>query len=435
MQIKVEKVDGVNAKVEAKISKELLKKKEDKIVDGIAKNAKLDGFRQGKVPKAIVKERNKNQIEQDVNSQALRELLDLAIEELEMEIGSIIGEPQVSKFEKVADGVETELKISFRPNVTLEGYEECIPEIKTPRVTKKEVQERIDDMLKGSAPFKDAEEGKALEKGDFAVIDFEGFIDGEPFQGGKAEGYSLEIGSGSFIPGFEDALIGMKIGEEQEINVNFPKEYHSADFAGKPAMFKVKLNKIQTKDIPEKLDVEDVRKFLPEEENLTVELFEEKVKDQIKSEKLSKLYNEDIKPKFVEKVVEKITFDLPENIVEQEIDMILKSSLQGKKPEELNEYKDNPDKLKEERDSLREDASNSVKLTFIVDELSRKEEISVSDEEVNQMIYLEAMQRRQDPKAYLEEYEKKGLLPSVKMAIIEDRLFGKIFDTKRKAKK
>jgi len=427
MQIKVERIDSANAKAEAKVSKAFLDEKQKKMAAEVAKTMKVDGFRKGKVPPHVVMARHGQQIQQDVEQEALRLFLNDALKELGVENSAVVGEPSITKMDKTDDGLDVEIKISFRPEIDLGDYKALIPEYKTPRILKKDIDERVNTMLKLSAPLKPLARKRAVKDGDFVQIDFEGFIDGEAFEGGKAEKYSLEIGSGSFIPGFEDGIIGMKIGEEKEIEVTFPKEYNSKDLAGKASVFKVKLHDIQVKDIPKEPSEETLKQLLPGEENPTMETLEAQVKEQLKNEKLTKIFAEEVKPKFIEAAVEKIEFALPENIVDQEIDMQVRNIFQKLSEDEIKEYSENPEKITEKREEYRKAATDSVKLTFIVDELAKAEKIKVDDQEVMQMIYFEAMQQGQDPKAYYEQYEKQGVLPAIKMSIVEDRLFTQLF--------
>jgi trigger factor len=427
MQIKVERVDSANAKAEAKVSKAFLDEKQKKMAAEVAKTMKVDGFRKGKVPPHVVMARHGQQIQQDVEQEALRVFLNDALKELGVENSAVVGEPSITKMDKTDDGLDVEIKISFRPEIDLGDYKALIPEYKTPRILKKDIEERVNTMLKLSAPLKPLARKRAVKDGDFVQIDFEGFIDGVAFEGGKAENYSLEIGSGSFIPGFEDGVIGMKIGEEKDIEVTFPKEYNSKDLAGKASIFKVKVNDIQVKDIPKEPSEETLKQLLPGEENPTMETLEAQVKDQLKNEKLAKVFSDEVKPKFIETAVEKIEFALPENIVDQEIDMQVRNIFQKLSEDEIKEYSENPEKITEKREEYRKAATDSVKLTFIVDELAKAEKIKVEDQEVMQMIYFEAMQQGQDPKAYYEQYEKQGVLPAIKMSIVEDRLFTQLF--------
>ena len=427
MQIKVNRINSANASVEATISSAHLQKKEEKLIASAASNMKVDGFRKGKVPAHLVKARYGKQLKDDAQTEALRDLYNQALEELSIKPDAIVGEPSFSKFEEKEGGLELEMKLSMRPTVIVDGYKECVPEYKTPKVTKKEVGERLEKMMQLTAGLKDIEEKRAVEKGDFVVINFEGFLDGVAFEGGKAEGYTLEIGSNSFIPGFEDGIIGMNAGESKDIEVTFPENYGKAELAGKPTVFKITLNAIQVKDVPKKPTEEILKRLLPGVENPTAETLEAQIEEELRNEKLGKIFNEEVKPKFVENILEKLSLDLPENIVEQEIDLQMRGVFNKMDEETIKEYSTNPEKIKEKREEFREEATKSVKLTFIVDELARAEGINVSDQEVLQMIYFEAMQQGANPKEYLEYYQKQGILPAIKMSIIEERLFNKLF--------
>ena len=427
MQIKVNRTNSANAAVEATISPALLQKKEEKMIASASSNMKVDGFRKGKVPAHIVKARYGKQLKEDAQTEVLRELYTKALAELGIQADIVVGEPSFSKFEEKDGGLELVMKLSFKPTIVIEGYKECVPEYKTPKITKKEISERLDKTLALVAELKTVEEKRAVKSGDFVVIDFEGFLDGVAFEGGKAEGYTLEIGSNSFIPGFEDGIIGMKAGKSKDIEVTFPEAYGNKDLAGKPTVFKVEVKEIKAKDIPETPSEEMIKKLLPGVENPTLETLEGQIEDEIRNEKLAKIFNDEVKPKFVENVLEKIIFDLPENIVDQEIDLQMRSVFGKLSEDEIKEFAGNPEKIKEKREEFRAESEKSVKLTFIVDELAKQESINVSDQEVLQMIYFEAMQQGANPKEYLEFYEKQGVLPAIKMSIIEERLFNKLF--------
>lgn len=427
MQIKVNRINSANASVEATISSALLQKKEEKLIASASSNMKVDGFRKGKVPAHLVKARYGKQLKDDAQTEALRDLYNQALAELSIKPDAIVGEPSFSKFEEKEGGLELEMKLSMRPTVIVDGYKECVPEYKAPKVTKKEIGERLEKMMQLTAGLKDVEEKRAVEKGDFVIINFEGFLDGVAFEGGKAEGYTLEIGSNSFIPGFEDGIIGMNAGESKDIEVTFPENYGKVELAGKPTVFKITLSAIQVKDVPKKPTEEILKRLLPGVENPTTEALEAQIEEELRNEKLGKIFNEEVKPKFVENILEKLSLDLPENIVEQEIDLQMRGVFNKMDEETIKEYSTNPEKIKEKREEFREEATKSVKLTFIVDELARAEGINVSDQEVLQMIYFEAMQQGANPKEYLEYYQKQGILPAIKMSIIEERLFTKLF--------
>ncbi len=429
MEVTATKTDSANVSVEAKIAKSDIDKKVEKIAKQAAKQMNIDGFRPGKAPVSVVKKRLGERLVQDAEAEALRDVLNSASKELNLDADKIIGEPAVTKFERGEEEIEVELKLSLRPEIEIEGVEELVPEVKTPRVTKKEVEERIKELAEAQAPFESLEEDRGLEEGDMAVFDFEGFLDGKPFEGGKAENFELRIGSNQFIPGFEEQMKGMKKGESRRIKVTFPEDYGNKELAGKEAEFEIKLHDIKVKQ-PVKIDDELAKKLLPGDEEATLDKLEKEVKEQIRSEKLSKIYNEELKPKLVEALVEKFTFDLPQSVVDQEIEMALRNKVQQMSEEELEELRSNEEKVKELRESLREDAEKSVRATFIVDALARKEGVDVSEQEMMQTIYYEAMSMGQDPQQTFEYYQKQNLLPAIKMAMIEDRLLTKLLNDK-----
>ena len=424
MKVTVEKKDDANIVVSGEIEKSAI----DKIVDRLAKEAgkqiKVDGFRPGKVPAHIVKKLHGEKLEQDAEGEALRELMNEGLKEAGVNASDMIGEPMFKKFDKKDEKIEVELEISLQPKFEAEGYESVIPSFEKPEVEDKEVDERIEELAKQSAPLEKIKRKRMVRDGDTVIIDFEGFVDGEAFEGGKAEKYALKIGSGSFIPGFEDQIIGMKYDEEKTITVKFPEEYQAENLAGKDAEFKVKLHEIQEQVVPEIDD--ELAKKITGDENATLEDLKNRIKDQIQNEKIAKLYQDELKPKVIEALVAHFDFALPNNIVEQELDAKVNQKAQTMTQEELNEYKENPSKVDELRDELRDEAKDSVKATFIVDALAKKEGIKVEDAEVSQALYYEALMSGQDPQQIIEYYQKNNLLPAIKMSMIEDKLFGKL---------
>ena len=425
MEVTAKKIDDANVLVTAKILKSDLEEKITKLAKEAGKQVKVDGFRKGKVPVHVVKAMYGEKLEQDAEGEAVREILDQASSELGLKPDAILGQPTFKKFEKTDDGIDVEVELSLRPEFEPEGYAELAPQYDEQTVEDKERDERLESLIQAQAPFEKIKRKRMLRKDDMAILDFAGSIDGTPFDGGTAEDFSLRIGSGQFIPGFEDQIIGMKPEEEKVITVTFPESYHSKDLAGKEAEFEVKIKEIQEKIIPE-LDDELAAKLLQGEENPTVDLLKEKVTEQIKSEKLSKIYNEELKPKMVAALVEKFDFALPNNIVEQEIDAKVNAKAGTMSEEELSTYKDNVEKVETLREELRQDAIDSVKATFIVDAIARKEGIDVKDEEVTQAIYYEAMMSGQDAQQVIKHYQDNNLLPAVKMGMIEDKLFSKL---------
>ena len=431
MDIKVNKINSANAEINAAITRNTIDANVDKIAKQLSKSANVPGFRKGKVPVSAVKQQYGERLIQDAEAEALRELLNKGLEMMEIANDALIGEPQIAKFDKTDDLIDVMVKIAMRPAIELGDYAALVETFDKPAISDEEVMKRIEELAQAQAPYVDVEEDRALVDGDTALINFEGFLDGEAFQGGKAEDFSLRLGSGQFIPGFEDQVIGMKKGEEKTIDVTFPENYGSETLAGKPAQFKVKVNAIQTKG-EVAIDDELAKKMLPGDEEATLDLLKEKVKEQLENEALSKLYNEELKPKLLETFVDSFNFDLPDFVVDQEMDMALNKKARELSEEELNELKESEEKVKELRETFRDDASRSVKATFIIDALAKAEGVEVPEQEVMQTIYFEAMQMGQDPAQAYEHYKNAGYLPAIQMSMVEDKLLSKLLNDKIK---
>lgn len=425
MEVKAKLLNPANATASTQIKADELNAKVENLAKKAAKNIKIDGFRKGKVPTAQVLKRYGKDLENDAKNDLFRDIITESLKIVDKKVDAVIGEPMVLKFDEKDGNIDVEIEISFKPEVDINGFESIIPEFSTPRITKKEIEEKTNEFLTMMAPVEKIEK-EILEKGDFAKFDFEGFVDGEAFEGGKAEGYVLEIGSNQFIPGFEDGMIGLKVGEEKDINVNFPDAYGAAHLAGKPAVFKVKLHEIHGKKVG-KLDEETLKKLMPNEENVSVEKFEERLKEQLRADKMQKLINDELKSKFAEAAVAKFVFDLPKNIVEQEIDMQFRNAWGNFSEDEKKKFSTDKEEALKQRETYRNEAEKSVKLTFIIDELAKFKGITVSDAELVQAVYFEAYRYGIDPKKHLDDYKKQGILPAIKMAMIEEKLFNNLF--------
>jgi trigger factor len=296
-----------------------------------------------------------------------------------------------------------------------------------PTVDEKELEDELTRIAEQGAPLEKLKRKRMARSGDHAVIDFEGFKDGEPFEGGKAENYTLELGSNSFIPGFEDQVIGMKYEEEKEISVTFPEEYQAADLAGADVVFKVKLHELQEKVTPE-LNDELAKKVLPNDENATLETLKEQVNEQLLNQKKMKYFMEEIKPAYTQSLVDGLEFAVPSILVDQEINQQLNGKVGQMSEDEIKALQEDPESVKKMQEELKPDAVNSVKATFIIDALAKAEAVEVSDQEVTQTLYYEAMMQGQDGQALIKQYEEAGYLPMIKMSMIESKVMNKILD-------
>lgn len=428
MSLKTQRVNDANAIASSTISAELVDKKSQAITQQFAKSVNIHGFRKGKAPVSIVKQRYAKQIQQEVEQEAVRESFQQALKDLKIEQKDVLGNPAITKFERKGEEIDVEFKISLAPKVDLSKLKSCVPDAKIKEPSLKEIDERLDEIAKAQAPLVEAKATAKLAEGDTANIDFEGFIGDKAFEGGKAEGFDLVIGSNQFIAGFEPQLIGMKKGEEKDIKVTFPENYQAKDLAGKEATFKIRLNAIKVKG-ESKLDDEMAKKLL-NNADATLQTLKDQIKLQLQNEARVKLYNEELKPKLVENILETIKFDLPDLIVEQEMNILLNNYARTLTQEEFEKFQNDSKAIEAKRKELEEEARKSVRITFIVDSASKEYGVQVQDNEVIQALYYEAMMAGQNPKATLEFYQKQNLLPAVKMAMLEDRILTMLLDEK-----
>jgi len=431
MEIKTNKIDGANAEIEAVIPREVVDANLEKIAKELAKTASVQGFRKGKVPVSIVKKQHGERLVQDAEAEALREVLNKGLDDLKVSMDLLIGEPNISKFDKNEDKIEVMVKVALRPEIELGQYADMVEEFEKPTVSDEDINKRLEEIADSQAEYVDIKEERAAQDGDTVIIDFEGSVDGELFPGGAAKDFALVLGSKQFIPGFEDQVVGMKKGEEKVVKVTFPENYGGENLAGKDAEFKVTVHNIQEK-APVTIDDEFAAKILAGQENATLEDLKSQIKAHLESEAVAKLYNEELKPSLLETYVSKFEFDLQEFVVEQEIDVALNKKASTMSEEEIKELRESKEKLEELRETFREDAQKSVRATFIIDALAAAENVKVEENEVMQTIYYEAMQMGQDPRAAYDKYKEAGYLPAIQMSMVEDKVLTQILNSKMK---
>ena len=342
-------------------------------------NAKttIDGFRKGKAPR--------NVFERNYPGQIVMEAADVAIDKeykriiMEDKILPIL-EPKVDIVKVTDEALEVNFTFITEPEVKLGEYKNLKVKKETVKVTKEEVQEKIDSLLRSYAEII-VKESDTVESGDLAIIDFEGFKDGVAFEGGKGENYSLEIGSNTFIPGFEDGVIGMKKGETKDLTLTFPEDYGMEDLAGKEVVFKVTVNEIKTRVVPE-LDKEFFEDLGMEDINTKEEL-EAKMKEEIKEEKEEKAEHTYVDA-LLEKATSNMKIEIDEEIVEYEAesmyhDFMHRMSHQGITEEIYLQYANT---TKEDIVShMKEEASRRLKNSYLLNAIINEEKIEVTEEE------------------------------------------------------
>lgn len=410
MNCKVEKTNNANeVKLEITIEAEKFENAIKKVYFQNAKYFNIPGFRKGKAPQSIVeKYYGKEIFYEDAFNDIASSEYEKAVEESKLEV---VSRPKIDvvTMEKGQDVVFTAV-VSTKPEVELGKYKGIEIEKIEYNVEDSDIDSNLKQMQEKNARVISIE--TPVENGNIAVIDFEGFVDGKAFEGGKGENYSLEIGSGSFIPGFEDQVIGMKIDEEKDINVKFPEEYFSKDLAGKDATFKVKVHEIKKKELPELDDefAKDVSEFD------TLEELKNSIKQRLINENVQKAKYE--KEDAVMKVVtSEMKADIPEGMVDVEVDNMVKDmeqrmSYQGLK---LEQYLKMLNKTEAEfRKEFEPQAIEAIKSRLALEAIIKNEKIEASEREVKDK--LEEMAKNYGKTAEelekndnIKEYIKQGI--------------------------
>ena len=383
MNVKVEKTKN-NNEIKLEITVEA-QKFEESIKTVFNKNAKyfnIPGFRKGKAPYHIVEKTYGAQIfYEDAFNEIAGEAYENALKENNVEA---VSRPQIDlvQIEKGKDLIFTAV-VSTKPEVTLGKYKGIQVKKIEYNVSDEDIEHELYHMAEKNARLVSVED-RAVESGDITVIDFEGFVDGVAFDGGKAENHELTIGSNTFIPGFEDQIIGMNIEEERQINVKFPEEYFSANLAGKDAMFKVKLHEIKKKEMPEINDelAKDISEFdtIEELKNSIKEKQEEQNKSRAKYE------TED---EVIKAVCDEAKVEIPSGMIEMEIDNMARDietrlSYQGMN---LQQYLQMMNKtMSDFRNENKEQAEKSIKSRLVLEAVGKEATIEVTQEEISAKI-------------------------------------------------
>ena len=383
MSVKVENTENKN---EVKLSFTIEAAKFDEAMKKVyvktAKYFTIPGFRKGKAPMQMVEKHYGSEIfYEDTFNELVPEIYDAAIKENNI---AAVSRPNidVSQIGKGQDLVFTAV-VQTKPEVKLGKYKGIeLPKVEY-NVSDKDVEHELGHMAEHNARLVSIED-RPVEKGDIAVIDFEGFLDGNPFEGGKAEKHELEIGSNTFIPGFEDQVIGMKIDEEKDLNVTFPEDYFSKELAGKPVVFKVKVHEIKHKELP-KMDDEfakDVSEFD------TLAELKNSIKEKIQKENDDKAKYE-TEDNAIKAVCDAVELEIPSGMIETEVDNMVKDveqrlQYQGLTLEQYYTLSGKPEAVM--RDEMKETAEKNVKSRLVIEAIIKAEDIKPEDKEVEEKL-------------------------------------------------
>ncbi len=344
------------------------------------KKINVPGFRKGKAPRAFIEKMYGEAVfYEDALEIVYPDAVTAAVEEAKLDVIDTPFDLEVPEMGK--DGVVIKLKVTVKPEVKLGKYKGIKAVKKPAKVSAEDVKAHINNMLEQNSRIVTVETKRKVKKNDIAVIDFEGFVDGTAFEGGKAENYELTIGSNQFIPGFEDQIIGHKAGEEFDVNVKFPEDYH-AELAGKDATFKIKLHEIKVKEVPA-LDDEFVKDV---SEYDTVDELKKNVKEELEHKKLHEVEAE-ANNEVLDKLADLVTAVIPECMIEKKMDedvqdFAYRLQMQGLDLKTYLKYTGSDEKTF--REQYKDQAEKQVKLDLALEEIIKKEKLEVSDADLEE---------------------------------------------------
>lgn len=375
-----EKKEGNEGLLTVTVPAEKVNKALDQAFKKVVKQINVPGFRKGKVPRPIFEQRfGVEALYQDAIDILLPDAYGEAIDETDIKP---VAQPEVSvtQIEKGKDFI-FEATVTVEPEVKLGDYKGLEIEKQETELSDDELQEAIDHSLGHLAEMVVKEDG-VVENGDTVNIDFSGSVDGEEFEGGQAEGYDLEIGSGSFIPGFEEQLEGMKVDEEKDVVVTFPEEYHAEELAGKEATFKTKVNEIKFKEVPELTD--EIANELDAEAN-AVDEYKENLRKRLAEQKATDAENVE-KEEAITKATDNTTIDIPEAMVNTELDRMVSEFAQRIQQQGLDlqtYFQFSGQDESQLREQMKDDAEQRVKTNLTLTAIAEAEKIEATDEDID----------------------------------------------------
>lgn len=410
----VEKVDKNVVSFEFSVSAEEFETGIEKAYKKNVGKINVQGFRKGKAPRKIIEKYYGAEIfYEDAINIVLPDAYDKAVEENNI---FPVDQPEIDIKGEISkeNGITFTAKVTVKPEFELGTYKGVKADKVSHRTLKKDIDAEIEKMRERNSRMVTVED-RAVQKDDIANIDYEGFVDGVAFEGGKGEGYDLTIGSGQFIPGFEDQLIGKNTGDDVEVNVTFPEEYHAEDLKGKAAVFKVKINSIKFKELPELDDefAKDVSEFD------TLEDLKKDVKEKLSAAGKEKAKHE-TEENVVKAVCDNTEIDIPEAMINSQIEKMIRDfdmqlRYQGLNLEQYMKYTGfTVDMLKEQ---YKEEATKNVKTSLILEKVCEVEKIEATDADVEKEYNTLAEQngmKVEDIKKYINETDVKERIKAQK---------------------
>ncbi len=415
MNVKELKSEGLKKSYAVVVAISDFEKKVEEKINQISKNTKIPGFRPGKAPKDMLRQKYRNSVMGEALDEVVRTTTDNLVKEKELKLAQH-PDVKITKFDEKSD-LEFEVEIEVMPEITFGDFSKISLEKIMAEVPEQEVEKAIGYIAqsrKETAKIEDA--NHKAQKGETLVIDFVGSVDGVEFEGGKGSDYSLELGSNTFIPGFEDQLIDAKAGDKIDVKVKFPEDYHAKNLAGKDSVFAVDVKEIRK--ATEIVVDDEFAKSIGEE---SLEALKESIKNRIKSdyENTSKMK---LKRALLDKLDKEYSFEVPSCLVDEEFKNIQKQYEQAKAANQLDEHEKSisEEELMEEYKDI---AIRRVKLGLLLSEVGQSAKISVSPDDVNKAIMAEARKYPGQEKAVFDYYLKNAeAVEAIKAPIFEEKI-------------
>ncbi|WP_017446190.1 trigger factor [Gayadomonas joobiniege] len=404
MQVSVETTQGLERRVTITVPADKVESAVKSRLQQLAKTQRIDGFRPGKVPVSVIKKRYGSAVRQEVAQDVIQQNFYQAVVQEKL---NPAGTPTIED-QKQEDGQDFSFTAVFEvyPDVKVEGLDALKIEKPTAEVTDEDLANMLETLRKQHAKFVEVE--RAAEDGDKVNLDFEGSVDGEVFEGGKAEGFDIELGSNRMIPGFEDGLKGLKAGDEKDLEVTFPEDYQAEELKGKEAVFKVKVNKVEARELPE-IDEEFIKLFGIEEGG--IDALKKEVRQNMERELNQALKNK-VKENAITALVDAASLEVPKALVEQEVNTLRQQALQrfgGNQDIEL------PAEL------FNDQAERRVKTGLLLSELVKANDIKVDDERVKETVETMASAYESPEEVVEYYYNNKEMLQNVQNVVMEDQ--------------
>ncbi|GED22920.1 trigger factor [Halomonas halmophila] len=407
MQVSVDTTSQIERRVKVQVPAAEIDEAVDTRLKDAAKSVRINGFRQGRVPMTVVRQRYGAEVRNEVVGEVMRERYVRAITDESL---NPAGNPQIeTEVNEAGKDLEFTAILEIYPEIDLSSIEGSEVERPVVEVSDADVTEMIETLRKQNAGWAEVE--RAAEDGDQVIIDFQGYLGDEPFEGGSAEGHELTIGSGSFIPGFEEQLIGASAGEDKELKVTFPEDYQAEQLAGQEATFKVKVHTVKAQELPE-VDAEFVKQFGVEDGDL--ERFHEEIANNMKREATQAIDNR-VKQQVLEALKKANDIEVPQSLIQQETDGLKRQAAQQFGLGEDFDVSQLPDEL------FAEQAKSRVQIGLLLAEVIKVNELDASDDEIKAKVE-ELAQQYQEPEQVVEYYMGNDEMKNqVKSAVLEEK--------------